>query len=88
VKDFNPHLQGAILDIVDNQIRDNDPPETLQTLTRLKNAGHSEDEARKLIAAVVAVEIYDVLKQGRPFDPKRFVGALNKLPHLPYEDNE
>jgi len=88
VKDFNPHLQGAILDIVDNQIRDNDPPETLQTLTRLKNAGHSEDEARKLIADVDAVEIYDVLKQGRPFDPKRFVGALNKLPHLPYEDNE
>jgi len=33
--DTNPHLKAAILQVVDNQILANDPPETKQTLDRL-----------------------------------------------------
>jgi len=38
----NPYLKEAFLEVVENQLRDNDPPETKETLTRLIAAGHSD----------------------------------------------
>ena len=32
---YNPHLKAAILEVVENLIRDDDPSETRQTLERL-----------------------------------------------------
>ena len=75
-----------ILEIVENQIRDNDPPETRQTLRRLIKEGFSREEAMELIAAVVVNEIYNVLKQEKNFNRKRFVAALKQLPKLPYDE--
>lgn len=75
-------LMMAILEIVDNQLKDNTPPETRETYQRLLNEGFSSDEARELIAAVVKAEILKVLKTQQPYDPKRFVEALHKLPRL------
>ena len=72
--------------VVDNQLRSNDPPVTGQTLKRLMAAGHSEQEAKRLIACVVSAEIFDVLKQQQPFDLDRFVKALNNLPALPWDE--
>jgi hypothetical protein len=76
-------VRKAIFDVVDNQIRQGTPPETRQTLDRLIQEGHSESEARKLIAAVVAAEIFDVLKYEEPYDEVRFLAALHALPSLP-----
>ena len=84
----NPVLNAAIMKVVDNQIRNNDPPQTRQTLQRLVADGHSEEEAKRLIACVVSVEIFDVLKQQQPFDLDRFVKALDKLPTLPWDEEE
>ena len=86
--EFNPYLRSAILEVVDNQIRDNEPPETRQTLQRLMTEGHSRKEAKELIAAVVVSEMYEVLTEGQPFDRDRFVAALNKLPELPFDDED
>ncbi len=77
-----------ILEIVENQIRDNDPPETRQTLRRLIKEGFSREGAVELIAAVVVNEIYNVLKQEKNFDRKRFVAALRQLPKLPYDEGD
>ena len=74
--------------VVDNQIRNNDPPQTRQTLQRLITDGHFEEEAKRLIACVVSAEIFDVLKQQQPFDLDRFVKALDKLPALPWDEEE
>ncbi len=74
---------SAILEIVDNQLKDNTPPETRETYQRLLNEGFSPDKARDLIAAVVKAEILEVLKTQQPYDPKRFVEAPHKLPRLP-----
>jgi hypothetical protein len=41
------------LEVVENQIRDNDPPETRQTLDRLLAEGYTADEARRLISTAV-----------------------------------
>jgi hypothetical protein len=81
----NPHLKRAILEVVDNQINKNDPPETAQTLNRLKNEGYSENDARELLATVVSVEIFDVLKNQEEFNHERFVKALNNLPKMPWD---
>jgi len=76
-----------ILEVVENQIRDNDPPETRQTLRRLIKEGLSREEAVELIGTVVVHEIYNVLKQTENFDRKRFVAALRQLPKLPYDED-
>ena len=78
-----PHLKATILEVVDNQLRANDPPETRSTLDRLIAEGYSETAAKELIGCVVTSEIYDVMKNKEEFDRQRFVDALNKLPQLP-----
>jgi hypothetical protein len=35
----NPYLKETILEVVENQLRENNPPETQQTLMRLLAAG-------------------------------------------------
>jgi uncharacterized protein YoaH (UPF0181 family) len=84
----NPHLRRALLEVVDNQLRDNDPPETKETLQRLMKTGLSRKQAIELIACVVASEIFEVLNSKRPYDNVRFVAALQALPRLPWEDDE
>jgi hypothetical protein len=84
----NPQLQAAIIEVVENQLRNNDPPQTGQTFKRLIEAGHSEKEAKRLIACVVSAEIFDVLKKNEPFNLDRFIQCLNKLPAMPWEEKE
>jgi hypothetical protein len=79
----NPYLKSANLEVVENQLQANDPPETRQTFDRLISEGYSEEEAKKLIGCVVSSEIFDVLKKQEPFNPERYAKALNKLPKLP-----
>jgi hypothetical protein len=76
------------MEVVENQIRDNDPPQTRQTFQRLTAAGHSEKEAKRLIACVVSAEIFDVLKKQEPFNLERFVKGLDKLPAMPWEEQD
>jgi hypothetical protein len=78
-------LNKAVMEVVENQLRDRTPPETKQTLDRLLNSGIEEPEAKRLIACVVASVIYDVLKFEQPYNRERFVQALHRLPNLPCE---
>lgn len=78
-------LNKAVMEVVENQLRDRTPPETKQTLDRLLNSGIEEPEAKRLIACVVASEIYNVLKFEQPYNRERFVQALHRLPNLPWE---
>jgi len=43
----NPHLKQAMLEVVDNQLRDNNPAETGQTYERLMGEGHSEKKSER-----------------------------------------
>ena len=82
----NHLLKATILQVVDNQLKNNDPPETKQTYNRLVKNGYPENEAKRLIACVVSAEVFEVLKRKEKFNQKRFVEALNKLPELPWEE--
>jgi len=79
-------LQQAILEVVANQLRDNEPPATRETLQRLLREGFSETEAMRLIAHVVAAEVFEVLREGRCYDEARFCAALRALPELPWQE--
>ena len=81
----NPYLKDAIMEVVGNQLRNGDPPETKETFDRLLAKGHSEEEARRLIGCVVVSEIFEILRKNEPFDPQRYAQALARLPNLPEE---
>ena len=78
-------MRKIFLEIIDNQIRDNNPPETKETLDRLISEGISEKEAKDLIGCVVISEIFDVLKNKEEFNEERYIAALDKLPDQPWE---
>ena len=82
-EDFNPHLHAAVLEVVENQLAGNDPPETKKTYERLIREGHSDEDAKMLIGSVIAAEVFYIMKQEKPFDHARFVEALNRLPEIP-----
>lgn len=78
-------MRKVFLEIINNQIRDNKPPETKQTLDRLISEGISEKEAKDMIGCVVISEIFDVLKNKEDFNEQRYIAALNKLPEQSWE---
>lgn len=76
-------LKTAIIEVVENQLEANDPPEIKETLDRLVSEGYSSMESKELIGNVVVVEVFEVLKEGKPFDLDRYVAALQRLPEIP-----
>ncbi len=81
---FNPRVQAALYDVLDNQLRDNDPPEPRETLDRLLGEGIERDEARRLITCIIAGEVFMILKTNTTFDRERFTRRLAELPEMPW----
>ena len=79
----NEILKSTILQVVNNQINGNNPPETRETYNRLIKLGHNSEEAKRLIGIVVSAEIFDVMKNQEMFNKERFVKSLGKLPETP-----
>jgi len=78
-------VKEAFFEIVENQIREGAPLETSQTLVRLLGQGITREEAVRLIACAVAVEVYEVLKSKVAYNENRFITNLGKLPTLPWD---
>jgi hypothetical protein len=74
----NPHLKAVILEVVENQIRDGDPPETRQTLERLLAARYSRKQAIEVIGSALVEEIWAILHDNKPFDRERFTALLEQ----------
>ncbi len=85
MEETNPYLHAAFMEVVDNQIRDNDPPETRETLNRLVSQGISQEDARIYIAQAVCVEVWDIMRNQKEFNRERFVRNLKNLPEEPKE---
>jgi hypothetical protein len=80
-----PRVNELILQMVENQLRDDRPEETRQTLARLTAAGYSEEDSKHLIGTAITIEMRNVLKTSKPFDAMRYEELLKKLPDLPKE---
>ena len=75
----------AIVEAVENQIADNNPPETKETLERLIKNGETRENAMRYIASVLSIEIFGVVKHKEPYNHERYINNLKALPNLPDE---
>lgn len=75
----NMRLKKTVLEVVDNQLRDNNPPITRETLKRIMDEGAPESLAKEWIAAAMPGEIYDVMKDKVPFDEVSYARNLRAL---------
>ena len=78
-----PALRRALLEVVNNQLRDGNPPETRATLERLIRQGIQRERAIELIACALTSEVCDALNDQQPYDEARYIAALRALPQLP-----
>ena len=76
----------AIVEVVENQLAENNPPETKHTLERLMKAGETRENAIRYIACALSVEIYGALKNKEPYNNERYINNLKALPELPWEN--
>lgn len=66
--------------MVENQFRNNDPPETSQTLERLLGKGYSRMQATEMIgAAALTEEIWTIMLDHTPYDQERYTTSLEHL---------
>lgn len=75
----NDKLKGHIIEIIDNQMRDNNPKCTTEVFEKLVASGYSEDMSKKMIGAVLVEELYYVLKNEELFNEERYRDRLYKL---------
>lgn len=80
-------IREQIFEIIKNQIRDNNPPETKATFDRLRKQGFDDFQTRQLIGQCLAVELFEVMKFGRPYNNERYIRNLKALPKKPFDDN-
>lgn len=78
--------RAALLEVIENQIRSNDPPEAKQTLDCLLKQGFSREESLKYIACAFVGELFGVLKQESSYDHARYLANLKALPKLPWDE--
>ncbi|WP_291636561.1 hypothetical protein [Clostridium sp.] len=78
----NDKVKEHIIEIVDNQMRDNNPKCTTEVFEKLVGSGYAEDMAKKMIGAVLVEELYYVLKNEELFNEERYSEKLYKLPLL------
>ncbi len=82
----NPDIvRAGIIESVENQIRDNNPPETRATFNRLKREGFNETDAKEMIAYCLSIEIFNVIRHGEKYNEEEYVKNLLALPNLPDE---
>ena len=76
----------AVIEIVENQINDNNPPRVKETLMRLMLQGIDREEAMQFIACALCVELVGVINDQETFNEERYNKNLDLLPEMPWED--
>jgi hypothetical protein len=78
-------LRATFREVVRTQLESGEPPELRQTHDRLLAAGYPKAEVWDMLSTVVATEMFEVLRDRRPFDRERYARLLAHLPALPCE---
>ncbi len=77
--EVNPYLHISIHSIIEKQISTKNPKETLQPLKLLQNLGLSRYDAIHEIGTALSDELFEVLKQQKPFNNENYIKRLEKL---------
>jgi hypothetical protein len=75
----NPFAHIAIHQIIANQVANRDPSQTAETLEALMQAGYTRHEAIHAIGGILAEEIFEILRDKRPFNETGYIQALRDL---------
>ena len=78
-------LGEAIIEVVENQLAENNPPETVETLDRLIAEGETRENAMRHIASALSIEMFEILRNHEPFNEARYIKNLKGLPDTPEE---
>lgn len=81
----NEIMREQIFEIIRNQIKANNPPETKITFDRLKKLGYSDFVTNQLIGQCIAGELFRIMKFQEPFNESRYISNLKKLPKEPFD---
>lgn len=79
----DPVLHAAVMEMVNRQIAEEDPPETRETVERLLAEGYSPEYVRRMIGLVLARGLMHSMLSGKPFDVRGYVETLRRLPEIP-----
>lgn len=81
----NKEMRDQVFEIIENQLNENDPPETKVTFDRLRKEGFDDLQAKQLIGQCLIVEIFDVIKYGKEYNNERYIQNLKALPKEPFD---
>ena len=76
-----------MLRAVEDQMRSPDTPEVRMHYDRLRALGHSDAEARELIATVAAFYIWHTMRKDN-YTYSDYVAELARLPDIDWQDDE
>lgn len=80
--------EEQLIEVIENQLEDGNPIKAKETLMRLMMMGTPREDAIAMMACAVAIEIFDVMKNGNEFDLKRYSENLDSLPDLGFMEGE
>jgi len=79
-------IERALLETIDNQMRDGTPPEVQETYARLISEGISESDARLYLAEALSYEMYAMKSEARTYSHANYAALLAQLPNLDHLD--
>ena len=81
----NERMREHIFKALKEQMKSNTPPEVKTTYDRLKKEGYDDFETKQMLGQCLAVEIFQVIKFGKPYNEARYIKNLKGLPKEPFE---
>jgi len=84
----NPKAQEALRNAVEEQLQSPESPYVKDAYDRLVKEGIDSDEAKKMLAAVLALEMWEMSVKGREFDETLYTERLKRLPDLSWMEEE
>lgn len=83
--DSSEMIREQIFEIINNQLKANDPPETQATFDRLIKQGFNDFQTRQMIGQCISVELFEIMKSKTPFNLERYIKHLEGLPKEPFD---
>jgi hypothetical protein len=77
---MSPRLHLTMHEIVATQLWDDSPPEVWDTAARLLEEGYERHEILHMLGRPVSDQVWEALRNQRPYDRERHVAALRALP--------
>ena len=78
-------LREQISEIVKNQLKNNDPPETKIVYKQLLQTGFTDAQTKQMIEQCVTLELFEIIQMGKTFDNDRYIKNLKNLPNEPIQ---